>query len=183
MILLLLGLSLWMGAHLMKRVLPKQRGGLGKAGKPFVAITILFGLALMILGYRDAETDTLYVLPFWVWYLNNAMMFASLILLDAGRVNGVVRTKVRHPMLAGVIVWSAAHLLVNGDLPSILLFGGLGLWAVCEILIINRSEGAWIKPEAGRLINDGKLAVVALVLYAVIVAIHGWLGYTVFVMV
>ena len=85
-------------------------------------------------------------------------------------------------MLTGVIVWSIAHLLVNGDTPSIVLFGGLAVWALAEMLIINRSDGAWIRPEPGSLVSDAKLVVIASILYAIIVAIHGWLGYGVFVM-
>lgn len=181
MTLLVLGLGLWVCAHLMKRLLPRQRADLGKLGKPIIAVAIVAGLVLMIFGYRAAEAVPLYVLPFWVWYLNNALMLVALVLLDAGRVKGVLRTKIRHPMLAGVIVWSAAHLLVNGDTPSVVLFGGLGLWALVEMVVINRSEGAWTRPEPGSLVSDAKLLVIASVLYAVIVAIHGWLGYGVFV--
>ena len=50
------------------------------------------------------------------------------------------------------------------------------------MLIINRSDGAWIRPEPGSLVSDAKLVVIASILYAIIVAIHGWLGYGVFVM-
>ena len=182
MTLLVLGLGLWVCAHLLKRLLPGFRAALGKFGKPVVAAMIVAGLVLMIFGYRLAEAVQVYVLPFWVWYLNNALMLGALVLLDAGRVKGVIRTKIRHPMLTGVIVWSIAHLLVNGDTPSIVLFGGLAVWALAEMLIINRSDGAWIRPEPGSLVSDAKLVVIASILYAIIVAIHGWLGYGVFVM-
>ena len=181
MTLLVLGLGLWMCGHLMKRLLPGLRSALGRTGKPVVAVMIVAGLVLMIVGYRATEATPIYVLPFWVWYLNNALMLVALVLLDAGRVKGVIRTKIRHPMLTGVTAWSAAHLLVNGDMPSVVLFGGLGIWALAEMAVINRSEGAWARPEPGSLARDARLVLIASVLYAVIVAIHGWLGYGVFV--
>ena len=81
-----------------------------------------------------------------------------------------------------VVVWAAAHLLVNGDLASVVLFGGLGLWALVEMAVINRAEGPWQPPEPGSLRNDAKIALLALVLYAVIVAIHTWLGHPAFVL-
>jgi len=179
---LVLGLGFWVGAHLFKRVLPKQRAALGKAGRPVVAAVIAAGIGLMIFGYRAADDVPLYALPAWTWHLNNVLMFIGLVLLDAGRVKGVIRTKVRHPMLTSVVVWSAAHLLVNGDPASLVLFSGLGAWALLEMAVINRAEGPWQTPAPGSLRNDGKVAAVAVVLYALIAAIHDWLGHPAFVL-
>ncbi len=176
---LIVGVLLWIAAHLFKRVLPGQREALGKAGKIAVALLILVSVGLMIVGYRASDDVALYALPFWVWYLNNAMMLCAIVLMDVGRVNGVIRTRLRHPMLLGVVVWSAAHLLVNGDLASLILFGGLGSWALLEIAVINRAEGPWRAPAVGSLVSDGKVVVVACFLFALIAGIHHWLGYSV----
>ena len=102
---LILGLALWTGAHLFKRALPKQREALGKAGRPLVAIVIIASIVLMVVGYRGAEGPEIYALPGWSWYLNNGLMVVALFLMDIGRVNGVTRHYIRHPMLLGVIVW------------------------------------------------------------------------------
>ena len=73
-----------------------------------------------------------------------------------------------------------AHLLVNGDLASLVLFGGLGLWALSEMVIISRADGAWSASAQGPMVKDVKTAVFALVIYAAIVAVHYWLlGYSV----
>jgi uncharacterized membrane protein len=181
MISLTLGVFLWIGAHLFKRILPSQRAAMGRAGRGVVAILILVSLVLMVLGYREAEDDPLYVLPLWAWYLNNLLMLAAIFMMDVGRAKGVVRTKIRHPMLLGVVLWSVAHLLVNGDLPSLALFGGLGVWALVEMAVISKAEGAWRRPETGSLRADGKVALFAVALYALIVAIHYWLGFSVIV--
>ena len=172
---------MWVGAHLFKRVLPKQREALGKWGRPLVAVVIVISIVLMIIGYREAEDVPLYALSIWAWHLNNLMMLIALFMMDVGRVNGVVRTKVRHPMLSSVVVWSTAHLLVTGDLAAVVLFGGLGLWALLEMAVISRAEGPWEVPAKGSIISDGKVAVLAVVLYAVIAGIHHWLDHPVFV--
>jgi uncharacterized membrane protein len=175
---LVLGLLLWISAHLFKRVLPAQRAALGRRGLGVVAVLVLAGIILMVLGYRSAEVTYLYALPYGVWHLNNLLMLVAIFLLDAGRAGGVVAAKLRHPMLWGVVVWAVAHLLVNGDLASLVLFGGLGLWALSEMVIINRADGAWSAPARGPLAKDLKTAAIALVIYAVIVAVHYWLlGY------
>jgi hypothetical protein len=81
----------------------------------------------------------------------------------------------RHPQLAAVKVWAVAHLLVNGDAVSILLFGGLLAWAVVEVVVINRSQ-PWDRPEPGPASRDIILVVMTVVAFAVIAAIHAWLG-------
>ncbi len=127
MIWLVLGVLLWAGMHLFKRVLPNQREALGRWGRPLVAVVIAVSVVLMIIGYRKAEDVPVYALSNWAWYINNLSMLVALFMMGIGKVNGVVRTKVRHPMLTGVVIWSAAHLLVNGELSALILFGGLGL--------------------------------------------------------
>ena len=174
---LVLGLLLWVGGHLFKRVLPGQRDALGKWGRPLVAVVLVVGIVLMVVGYRGIEDIPLYALPIWAWYLNNLLMLVALFMLDAGRVKGLVRTRIRHPMLLGVIIWSAAHLLVNGDLAALILFGGLGAWALLEMAIISRAEGPWQAPAKGTILNDGKVALIAVVLYALIVGVHDWLDH------
>ena len=129
----------------------------------------------MIIGYREAEDVPLYALSIWAWHLNNLLMLVALFMMDIGRVNGVARTKVRHPMLMGVAIWSAAHLLVNGELSAVILFGGFGLWALLEMAVISRAEGPWEVPAKGSILSDGKVAVLGVVLYAVIAGIHYWL--------
>ncbi len=177
MIWLVLGVLLWAGMHLFKRVLPKQREALGKWGRPLVAVVIVVSVVLMIIGYRKAEDVPLYALSNWAWYLNNLLMLVALFMMDIGKANGVVRTMVRHPMLTGVVIWSAAHLLVNGELSALVLFGGLGLWALLQMAVISRAEGAWEVPAKGSIMSDGKMAVFAVVLYAVIAGIHYWLDH------
>ena len=179
---LILGVLLWVAAHLFKRVLPEQRAALGNRGKAVVAAVIAVSVILMIVGYRAAPDVYFYALPYWAWYLNNLAMFAAIFLMGVGGANGVVRTRLRHPMLLGLVLWSAAHLLVNGDLAPLVLFGGLGAWALLEMAVISRAEGPWQPPARGSWLADGRVALVAVGIYAVIAGIHHWLGYPVFVL-
>jgi hypothetical protein len=130
----------------------------------------------MVWGYRRAALEPIYTPPAWGWHLNNLLMLGAVALLGMGQSKGRARSWLRHPMLTGVAVWALAHLLVNGDLASVVLFGGLGLWAVAEMGLINAAAPAWVRPEPGPWTGDLRLALIAVAAYALIGLIHGWLG-------
>ncbi|HEU0220926.1 MAG TPA: NnrU family protein, partial [Paracoccaceae bacterium] len=137
MTLLTVGVALWWFAHLFRRIAPGPRAALGEGpGKGAVALFLVIAIVLMVVGYQNAGPLFLYVSPGWTWHLNNLLMLASIALLGMGSSKGRARTWLRHPMLTGVLVWAVAHLLVNGDVPSLALFGGLGLWAIVEMVVI-----------------------------------------------
>ena len=176
MIWLILGLLLWSGAHFFKRFAPGPRARLGDAGKGLVAVLSVAGIVLMVIGYRAAEPAYLWYLGGWAVHLNNLLMLVSVALLGLGSSKSRLRGTLRHPMLTGVIVWAASHLMVNGDVPSLVLFGGLAVWAVAEMMVINRAEPAPAPFTGGSLKGDVRLAVISIVVYAVIVGIHIWIG-------
>ncbi|MCF6231964.1 MAG: NnrU family protein [Rhodobacteraceae bacterium] len=180
MTLLILGLILWIAAHFFKRVLPDLRARLGDKGKGLVALILIASLVLMINGFRGAEIVPIWEPPTWTRHLNNLMMLFAVALMGLGHSKGRLRGLMRHPMLIGVKLWAVAHLLVNGDLASIVLFGGLLGWAVVQVIVINRAEPDWTRPEPGPLAGDIKLGVITIVLYGVIAGVHAWLGYPVF---
>ena len=175
--LLIGGVALWYLGHFFKRLLPGVRANLGDAGKGVSATLIGVGLLLMIFGYRGVESSFVYAPPVWGLHLNNLLMIFAVILLGMGSSKGKARSWLRHPMLTGVLVWAIAHLLVNGDSASLVLFGGLAVWSVLEMIIINLTEPGWERPEPGPISGDIRLLVIGLVLYAIIVGIHTWLGY------
>ena len=178
MVWLILGVVLWAYSHLMKRVTPGFRAGLGDGpGKGVAALLAVLALGLMIYGYKHAVDVTLWTPPAFLRHINNTLMLIAVVLVNLGFSRGVLRTKIRHPMLTAVLVWAVAHLLVNGDLASIELFGGLGLWAVVDLRLINRMEPAWVPPAPGPWRNDALYLLASLVLLAVIIWVHTWLGY------
>ena len=180
MIWLILGVALWSWSHLLKRVSPGFRASLGDGrAKGLVTVLSLLAIGLMIYGYRNADMVQLWNPPAFLRHVNNALMVVAVLLINLKASRGVMRTWLRHPMLTSVKVWALAHLLVNGDLASVILFGGLLAWAVFDVIRINRMEPAWVRPAKGPVLNDVIYVVVSAVVFAVIVYIHGWLGYPV----
>ncbi len=180
MILLVLGLLLWASAHVFKRALPEQRAHLAQSlgegpAKAAFALPIAAGLLLMILGYRSAPYVAVWTPPAAMVHLNNTLMLIAVYLFGASHSKTWIKTRLRNPMLTAVVVWAVAHLLVNGDLASILLFGGLGLWALLDIRLIDAAS-PWQRPVAGPRAAELRLVLITLVAFAGITAIHAWLG-------
>lgn len=173
--LLILGVALWWLAHLFKRFAPGARAAMGGAGRGVVALALLVALVLMVLGYRQTGgMASLVVIP-GGGHLNNLIMLIAVAVFGAGMAKGVLWTKIRHPMLWGTVLWAVAHLIVHNDWASIVLFGGIGLWAVVEMASINRA-GPWVRPPPGGIKRDLVLVVIALVMYGLITQIHMMLG-------
>ncbi|MEP2784429.1 MAG: NnrU family protein [Pseudoruegeria sp.] len=180
MTLLALGLAIWMIAHFFMRFAPECRAAMGEKGKGPVAIVLVMSLLLMIIGYRTSDIIPVYTPIPGIGHLNNLLMFGAIFLLGVGSSKGVLASELRHPMLLGVTVWGVAHLLVNGDLASILLFGGMIVWAVAEMIVINRATGPWIAPQAGPKSKDIKLIGITLILFVIFTGVHTLLGYNPF---
>jgi uncharacterized membrane protein len=177
MTLVILGLVLWAAAHLFKRLAPARREALGNPGKGLVALGVLAGLVLMVIGYRGAEGYDLWAAPAWLRHVNNLLMLLAAYLFVASDLKTAVTRVIRHPQLTAVKTWAVAHLLVNSDPVSLVLFGGLLAWAVVEVILINRATP---RPAANAPAPAGKeiaATVGAGAAFAVIGFVHNWLGY------
>ncbi len=180
MLILILGVALWIAAHLFKRIAPARRAALGDRGKGPIALALLLSVVLMVIGYRGAETIPLYTPLAGMGHLNNLAMLVAVYLYGVGGTKGTLYPRMRHPMLWGTVIWAGAHLLVNGDLAAVILFGGLGVWALVSMALINRAA-PWVPPTGGRGVKGDLMNLAGtLVLYGVIAAIHIWLGYNPF---
>ncbi len=177
--LLIAGVALWWAAHLFKRIAPGPRARLGEPGKGLVALLLVGSIILMVIGYRSAEGAFYWGRdPMWVG-INNILMVLAFYFYAASGAKGAkiwLGTKVRHPQLTGFSIWAVAHLLVNGDTPSFVLFGGLLIWAIVEILLINAQEGSWTPPPRAPFKKEIVAIVVTIVVVAVVMGIHYWLG-------
>jgi len=173
---LILGVLIWAYSHLMKRVTPGFRASLGDKGKLVAAVLSFIALYLMITGYKAADVVVLWEPPTFMRHINNLLMLIAVILVNMQANRGVMRTWMRHPMLGAVKVWALAHLLVNGDLASVVLFGGILAWAVVDMILINKMQ-TWERPAPGPVRNDVIYVVFSLVVFAAIVWVHTWLGY------
>ncbi|MEM7471807.1 MAG: NnrU family protein [Pseudomonadota bacterium] len=183
MIVLILGVALWVAAHWLKRLAPGARGALqdrfGDASQGVVALFLVVSIALMVLGYRAAEFTPVWQPPSFLTGINNLLMLLAFYTFGASarKTDRVwLGTKLRHPQLTAFKVWAVAHLLVNGDLASIVLFGGLLIWAIASVVIINRADGVWVAPARAPVKSEIILVVITLVLFSLVAMIHLWLG-------
>ncbi len=176
MLLLILGVALWWAAHLFKRVTPDMRANLGNKGKGLIALLLGVSIVMMVFGYQMADGAHSWGRHPATVGINNLMLVVALYLTSPGPSKGALFHKMRHPMLAGFLVWALAHILVNGDVPSFVLFGGLGLWALVEIVVINRAEPNWTPPAKGPIKKDLIFLAASVVLLVVIGYVHGLLG-------
>lgn len=181
MTLLIAGILLWTVVHLFRRVMPEARASMDEKigalpSKGIIALILVGSMLMMSNGFKAVGEVALYEPPSWGVALNNLLMIIAVFMMGAGKSKGITPTLVRHPMLVGIVIWSGAHLLANGDTRSVVLFGGLGLWAVLNMLVINMREGAWVRPEAGPIMGDVKIAVISVILFGVIAVIHNYIG-------
>lgn len=175
-VLLILGVALWWAAHLFKRLMPAQRAAMGNGGKGVVTLLLVAAILLMIFGYRMTDTIFVWAPPTFMVHINNLLVLIAIYMMSPAGQKGRLLNKMRHPMLGGMKLWAFAHLLVNGDLASIVLFGGLLAWAVVEVIVINRSEPDWTQGEPGTYSKDAMFFVASIVLLGIIGYIHGLVG-------
>jgi uncharacterized membrane protein len=175
-LLLILGLALWSGAHLFKRIAPERRAAMGERGKGLVAVLLLASIVLMVIGYRGAGIVNVWFPPAFMVHIANLLVLVGFWFFALSAIPGTLSARVRHKQLTGVKAWAVGHLLVNGDLASILLFGGLLAWAVVSVILINKAEPTWERPANASVKNDAAAFGVGLVAYGIVAAIHIWLG-------
>lgn len=176
MLILILGVALFWAAHLFPLLAPERRAAMGNAGKGLIAALVILSTILMIWGYKISDG------PYW-WGrsgatvgINNLLMIAGFYLFAAAGMKTRITAYIRHPQLIGFSLWAVAHLLVNGDLPSFILFGGLLIWALVEIVAINRSK-SWTPNPGPFPVRKEIMAIVGtIVVMAVVAIIHGWVG-------
>ncbi|RZV34618.1 MAG: NnrU protein [Chromatiales bacterium] len=174
MTLLITGLALWFVAHAFPAVAPEKREVLQqKLGRqPYrgvFSLIILAALLLIIFGWKSAVPHAVYVPPMGPGLLSSALVLAGLVLFFASQVSGHIKRTTRHPQMLGTILWAVAHLLTNGDSRSVALFGTLAVWALFEIVMINRRDGTITETPAA----SGKYDLVAIVIGGVVFAIVG----------
>ena len=180
MTLLILGVLLWALAHLFKRLAPGIRAPMGDRGKGLVALALLVSIVLMVLGYRAAEGTVYWVRNPMLTGINNLLVLFALYLYAADGMKTRARGWFRNPQLTAFSIWAIAHLIVNGDTPSFILFGGLLIWAQVTALILNRANPRPARPAPAPMGKEIGALVGAVLVFGVIAMIHIWLGYNPF---
>jgi uncharacterized membrane protein len=178
MIVLIAGLVLFLGVHSLAIVAPgfrsRARARLGEGGwKGSYGIVSLIGFALIIYGFGVARRApaVLYVPPHWLKDVTLILMLPVFPLLLAAYLPGRIKAAAKHPMLAAVKFWACAHLLANGTLADVLLFGGFLAWAVADRISLKRRPPQAPRAAAPGSWNDLVAVVVGLAIYGVLI---GW---------
>jgi uncharacterized membrane protein len=160
--LLISGLALFLGAHVLttrRDLRASLVARLGEGGyKVAYSVVALAGVALAAKGfsvYRATEWTDIWYPPKAMRHLTLLLMLPAVILVAAAYIRGRIFAKLKHPMLAGVKLWALAHLLANGDLGSIILFGSVLAWAVYDRISLKHRTDAGAPPiPVGGLSND-----------------------------
>lgn len=180
MIWLWLGVLVWSGVHVMPSLAPGVRTSLierlGENGyKIGFALAIVGSIVLMVLGWRLAMVDIVYEPPGFGRHLAMLLMLVAFLLFAFAHGKSNLKRTIRHPQLTAMVVWAIAHLLANGDTRSVTLFGVLGIWALIEMMLLNRRDGAYEPPEPRPLSAEVKPVVIGVVMYVVFVLLHPYL--------
>jgi uncharacterized membrane protein len=145
LLVMILGLVLFFGIHTLttqRDLRARLIGSWGESGyKAGYALVSLAGLVLIVWGfahYRAAGRIDLWYPPKALKHITEALMLPAVILVVAAYLRGRIYTAVKHPMLSGVKLWAAAHLIANGDLGGIILFGSFLGWAVFDRISLKR---------------------------------------------
>lgn len=148
--LLIVGLVLFLGMHSSNLLAPGLRAGaLSRIGvlpwKGLYALVSLAGFALLVIGYGEARMQPtwLWVSPVWTRHLAALLMLPALILLVAAYVPGSrIKARLGHPMLLATKIWALAHLLANGAVHEVILFGSFLAWAVFGFIVLRKRDRA-----------------------------------------
>ena len=154
-----------------------ERLGTG-AWRGLYSLASLAGLVLLIQGYGSARGDPviLYAPPAWLLYVNFLLMLFVFPLFMASLLPGRIKTAVKHPVFASVKIWAFAHLLTNGALADVLLFGCFLAWAVAGRISMKHRRERPVPGFPESSVNDLLAVVGGLLLYLLfIMVLHGWL--------
>lgn len=174
MLVLVLGLVLFLGVHSVSIAADPWRNAMAaRIGQvpwklAYAAVSAV-GLALIVVGYGEARLDpvVLWYPPVWTRHLAGTLMLPVFVMLLAAYLPGRIKTTLKHPMLVAVKLWAASHLIANGTLADVLLFGSFLAWAVADRISLKRRAArplAVAAPASG--VNDAIAVAGGLALYA-----------------
>lgn len=168
---LILGLIVFLGAHTFVTFHDARTAAMARLGhgyRALFALVALAGLALIIYGYgqyRAHDWVQIWSPPAFMRHITIGLMLFASIFITAAFIPSHIKAKLKHPMLAGVKIWALAHLLSNGDLGSILLFGSFLAWGVYARIAAKRrgDTGATVAPTGWT--NDIIVVALGIVIY------------------
>lgn len=187
MMVLIVGLILFLGIHLLPTS-PELRDGLKEriGDTPYrilFSVLSLAGLVIIVLGFHKLQlhpgkNPILWEPPIWTRHIAAALMLPAMILFVASVIPSRIRTATRHPMLIAIKTWALAHLLANGDLAALLLFGSFLAFAVYDRISVKQrgATGPLGNARPVGILNDVLVVLIGVGLYAALLfGGHQWL--------
>ncbi|MFM1814107.1 MAG: hypothetical protein RLZ98_802 [Pseudomonadota bacterium] len=188
MLLLVVGLAVFILIHLVPTAPDIRRSFVERLGegpyKLVFSLIALVGLVVIVMGYHKLQMDPgknpiIWDPPIWTRHLNLLLMIPAMIFLVAAYIPSRIRTTLKHPMLIAIKTWALSHLLANGDLGSIVLFGSFLAWAVYDRISVKKRGGGFGPlgtATASSPLNDVAVVLIGLGLYAFMIMWgHTWL--------
>lgn len=172
MLLLFLGLILFLGMHSVSIVAESFRDRMAAksevAWKAIYGLVAIAGFVLVIRGYAAARLDpiVLYSPPVWLGHLASLLLLPVFVLFFAPYLPGRIKTATKHPQLIAAKLWAVAHLLVNGTVADVVLFGSVLAWAVADRISLKRRTPRPLPGAPESALNDVILVVIGLGAYA-----------------
>jgi uncharacterized membrane protein len=185
MTILVLGLIIFLGVHSVRMVANDWRSAqIARIGegpwKGLYSLASALGLVLIVWGFGAARSNPaiLWSPPDWTKQLTIVLTLVAFVLIAAAYVPGTrIKAWLGHPMVAGVKVWALAHLIANGTLAGVILFGSILVWAIVNFAVSRRRDrAAGVTYPPGTLAGDAIatfVGVIAWVIFAFF--LHGWL--------
>jgi uncharacterized membrane protein len=187
--LLIIGLVDFIGVHVFVSLRQSRSALIKRIGdgpyRGLFSLVSVVGLGLIVYGFGRYRADGL--IPIWsppafLRPITDLLMWPAIVLVVAAYIPGTIKTALRHPMLAGIKLWAFAHLLANGDLGGMILFGSILGWAVYDRITLKRRVDAGGPPiPVGGFKNDLVAVIVGTLIYlAVGFVFHPLAGVPVF---
>jgi len=170
---LIIGLVVFIGAHVFVTQRKARAALIARIGawpyRAAFALVATVGIVLIVWGFAAYRHDgyiQVWTPPSWARHVTVALVWPAIILATAAYIPGDIKRTLKHPLLAGVKLWAVAHLISNGDLGGIILFGAILAWAVFDRITLKRrtDAGAPLIPVGGRR-NDIIAIVVGTIVY------------------
>ena len=180
---MILGLAVFLGCHVFITLRPQRAAVVARLGewpyKGVLSLVSLVGIVLIAWGfarYRAMGYIDVWSPPPWTRHVTLLLVWPAIICIVAAYIPGDIKRVLKHPMLVGVKLWALAHLISNGDLGSIILFGSILAWAVFDRITLKRRSdpGAPPIPVGGRRNDFFAVAVGTLAYFALGFWFHPW---------
>jgi uncharacterized membrane protein len=162
---LVIGVLLWSMVHFIPGIAADfKKTMVDRFGEyPFkglFTVLMVVSLYLIVTGWSSMTPvapevlNSVYTVPEWGGHAAAVLVLIGFVLFLAPYPPNNIKRLLRHPQLLGMVAWGVGHLLAVGTVRAIVLFGGLSVWAMVEMLLINRRDGEWVKPDKAPLKKD-----------------------------